>query len=123
MNNESHFSNAVCVDINACGDIWFPNVLTPNSDNFNDYFQAYAIRNDTIMDWINSIQHLRLTIFNRWGTVVYETEDPFFKWDGRDQSNNRDCSPGVYFYEGLVTVYTLRGPVDKKVRGSVTLLR
>jgi gliding motility-associated-like protein len=114
MNNESHFSNAVCVDINACGNIWFPNVLTPNSDNFNDFFQA---------DSVNSVKQFRLTIFNRWGAVVYETEDPFFKWDGKDQTNNRDCSPGVYFYEGLVSVYTLRGPMDKKVKGSVTLLR
>jgi gliding motility-associated-like protein len=123
MHNESYFSNAVCVDINECGDIWFPNVLTPNSDNYNDFFQAYSKRNDTIMDWINSIKHLRLSIFNRWGVVVYETEDPYFKWDGRDQRNNRDCSSGVYFYEGLVSVYTISGAVDKKVRGSVTLLR
>jgi gliding motility-associated-like protein len=114
MHNESLPSNVVCIDIDACGDIWFPNVLTPNSDDFNDFFQA---------DSVNSVKQFRLTIFNRWGTVVYETEDPFFKWDGKDQSNNRDCSPGVYFYEGLVSVYTLRGPIDKKVRGSVTLLR
>ena len=114
MHNESLPSNVVCIDIDACGDIWFPNVLTPNSDDYNDFFQA---------DSVNSVKQFRLTIFNRWGTVVYETEDPFFKWDGKDQSNNRDCSPGVYFYEGLVSVYTLRGPIDKKVRGSVTLLR
>jgi gliding motility-associated-like protein len=114
MHNESFFSNVICVDIDACGNIWFPNVFTPNDDQWNNYFQA---------DSVNSVKQFRLTIFNRWGTVVFETEDPFFKWDGRDQSNNRDCSAGVYFYEGLVSVYTLNGPIDKKVRGSITLLR
>ena len=114
MHNESLPGNVVCVDFDACGDIWFPNVFTPNNDQWNNYFQA---------DSINSIKQFQLKIFNRWGTIVYETEDPFFKWDGKDQNNNRDCSPGVYFYEGLVSVYTLRGPIDKKVRGSVTLLR
>lgn len=114
MNNESSFSNVVCVDIDACGEIWFPNVFTPNDDKWNNYFQA---------DSVNSVRQFRLTIFNRWGTVVYETEDPYFKWDGKDQGNNTDCVPGVYFFEGLVSVYTLRGPIDKRVRGSVTLIR
>jgi gliding motility-associated-like protein len=114
MNNESSFSNVVCVDIDACGEIWFPNVFTPNNDTWNNYFQA---------DSVNSVRQFRMTIFNRWGTVVYETEDPYFKWDGKDQGNNTDCVPGVYFFEGLVSVYTLRGPIDKRIRGSVTLLR
>jgi gliding motility-associated-like protein len=114
LRNQSLYSNVVCVDINECGRIWFPIVFTPNSDNYNDYFQA---------DSVNSIHKLRLKIFNRWGLVVYETEDPFFQWDGKDQKNNRDCSPGVYFYEGVVSEYTLLGPVERQVTGSVTLLR
>lgn len=114
MHNESLASDSVCIDNDECGGIWFPNVFTPNNDQWNNFFQA---------DSVSSIKQFRLTIFNRWGTIVYETEDPFFKWDGKDQKNKRECSPGSYFYEGLVTIYTLRGPVDKKIRGSVTLLR
>lgn len=114
LRNQSVFSNAECIDINECGRIWFPLVFTPNSDSYNDFFQA---------DSVNSIFKLELTIFNRWGLVVYETDDPFFQWDGRDHKNNGDCSPGVYFYEGIVSEYTLRGPVERRVRGSVTLLR
>jgi gliding motility-associated-like protein len=114
MYNESLFSNAVCVDINECGRIWFPNVFTPNGDQWNPYFQA---------DSVNSIHKLQLKIFNRWGNVVYETDDPFFEWDGKDQNNNQDCSDGVYFYEGIVSEYTLLGPIERRVRGSVTILR
>ena len=114
LRNQSEYSNVECVDINACGRIWFPWVFTPNGDNFNDYFQA---------DSVNSIHKLELTIFNRWGLVVYETDDPKFMWDGRDQKNNGDCSPGVYFYEAIVSEYTLRGPVERRVKGSVTLIR
>ncbi len=114
IRNQSLFSNGICVDINECGRIWFPIVFTPNGDQWNQFFQA---------DSVNSIHSLKLKIFNRWGGVVYETSDPFFKWDGKDMNNNRDCSPGVYYYEGTVSEYTLRGPVERKVRGSVTLLR
>lgn len=114
--NESHYSNVECVDINACGRVWFPIVFTPNADGYNDFFFA---------DSVNSvdINNFRLTIFNRWGGVVYETEDPFFKWDGRDQQNNQECVPGTYFYEGTVGEYSLRGPIERQVRGSLTLLR
>ena len=112
--NESGYSNVECVDIDECGRIWFPNVFTPNGDGWNQFFQA---------DSVNSIHHLELRIFNRWGNIVYETNDPFFKWDGKDQENNDDCSDGVYFYEGIVSEYTLMGPVERRVRGSVTILR
>jgi len=112
--NQSFFSNTVCVDINECGRIWFPNVFTPNSDGKNDFFQA---------DSINSVFKFDLRIFNRWGLIVYETEDPFFQWDGTDQNNNQDCATGVYFYEGVVSEYSLRGPIERRVRGNVTLLK
>ncbi len=114
LRNQSLFSNTECVDINACGRIWFPNVFTPNGDGKNEYFQA---------DSINSVFKFDLRVFNRWGLVVYETEDPFFEWDGKDQNNNRDCAEGVYFYEGIVSEYSLRGPIERRVRGNVTLLR
>ncbi|MEZ5083591.1 MAG: gliding motility-associated C-terminal domain-containing protein [Bacteroidales bacterium] len=114
LRNQSVYSNAVCVDINECGQIWFPNLITPNGDSRNDFFLA---------DSVNSVHALSLRIFNRWGNIVYETDDPFFRWDGRDHQNNRDCSPGVYFYEGIVSEYSLRGPIERQVRGTVTLLR
>ncbi len=114
LGNQSTYSNVVCVDINECGRIWFPAVFTPNGDGYNDYFLA---------DSINSIHKFRLKIFNRWGTIVYETQDPYFRWDGKDEKNNKDCSEGTYFYEGIVSEFTLRGPVDRSVRGSITLLR
>lgn len=114
VGNESLFSNVECIDIDACGTVWFPNVITPNGDGKNEFFFA---------DSISSVQKFRITIFNRWGETVYESEDPFFKWYGKDQDNGQDCADGVYFYEGVVSLYTLRGPIEKAVKGSITILR
>ncbi len=114
LRNQSLFSNTFCVDIDECGRIWFPNVFTPNGDGKNEFFQA---------DSINSIYRFDLRVFNRWGLIVFETEDPYFQWDGTDQNNNRECAEGVYFYEGIVSEFTLRGPMERRVRGNVTLLR
>ncbi|MCD4729345.1 MAG: gliding motility-associated C-terminal domain-containing protein [Bacteroidales bacterium] len=114
VGNESLFSNVECVDIDECGTVWFPNVITPNGDGKNEYFFA---------DSVSSVQKFRISIFNRWGNVVYDTEDPFFKWDGKDQNNNQDCAEGVYFYEGVISLYTLHGPVEKRIKGSITILK
>jgi len=62
-----------------------PNVITPNGDNINDVF---TFDNSLIMA-------KKLTIFNRWGNVVYQTEDSF-TWDGT--FNGKPCSDGVYYY-------------------------
>ena len=60
-----------------------------------------------------------LQVFNRWGTVVFHTRDPYAKWDGR-QPNGEVLPMGVYTYiysysgfneQGLQTQETRRGTV------------
>lgn len=63
-----------------------PNVFSPNGDNVND---VYSIQT-------KGIQELALTIVNRWGDVVYQTNDVLGKWDGTFNGNK--CTDGVYFY-------------------------
>lgn len=63
-----------------------PNVFTPNGDGVNDFY------------FINSkgMEELELTIVNRWGEVVFTSNDINGTWDGT--SNGNLCSDGVYFY-------------------------
>lgn len=60
-----------------------PNIFTPNSDSLNDYFKPIIIKN---------INELTIQIFNRWGEVVYESNDLSFKWDGYKVSD------GIYYW-------------------------
>ena len=62
-----------------------PNVITPNNDNINDVF---TFDNEIVMA-------KKLTILNRWGNIVYQTND-LFSWDGT--FNGNPCSDGVYYY-------------------------
>jgi gliding motility-associated-like protein len=87
FNNESHFSIVVCVD--NCIDYILPNVFTPNGDGMNDIFRPsnYAF-----------VEKVDMKIYNRWGVLVYQTEDPDINWDGKRMNTNQIVPPGVYYY-------------------------
>jgi len=111
--NQSEFSNIVCVDNDACSVYALPNVFTPNDDGRNDIFRPFPY---------TSVERVQMTIFNRWGNIVYETEDPDINWDGKHYKTNVKCSDGVYFYVCIVHELTLYGVIVRELRGSVTLL-
>jgi len=96
-------SDTVIVIVSVCDgfDPVFPTVITPNYDGRNDLFV---------------IQHLELlhpectvTIFNRWGSVVYESVGYADPWDGTYEGEALPM--GTYFYrielnDAEGTVYT-----------------
>lgn len=112
--NESTSLAAVCVDINKCDLYRLPNVFSPNDDGYNDFWQAFPF------DFVNKIN---LTVFNRWGTVVYKTSDPYFRWNGLHYINNSEVAEGVYFYVCEVEELTLNGLVTRTISGSLSIFR
>ena len=80
--------------------IWFPNSFTPNSDGSNEtWFPVF--RNITSID---------IRIFNRWGELLYQTNDINSSWSGYYQ--NQLCEIGVYVF--LATWTTIEGEVKTK---------
>ena len=66
-----------------------PNVFTPNGDGINDCFRISPEGglNDCAV----------LTIFNRWGHLVFEGDTKNRCWNGKTTSGT-DCNEGIYFY-------------------------
>ena len=62
-----------------------PNFFSPNGDNINDVFQPRMLN----ADWAS------WSVFNRWGTLVYSTDQLDELWNGRVDGNK--AAPGVYF--------------------------
>jgi gliding motility-associated-like protein len=87
FNNESKYSVIVCVD--NCVNYLLPNVFTPNGDGMNDIFRPnnYAF-----------VERVDMKIYNRWGVLVYQTEDPDINWDGKRMNTDHIVPPGVYYY-------------------------
>ena len=112
--NRSEPSNILCIPHNTCSVYQLPNVFTPNSDGYNDYFKPFPY---------TSIEAIKAEIFNRYGQVVFQTTDPEINWDGRNQITGGDCSEGVYFFTIKLQEITLQGIMERTVTGMVHLLR
>ncbi len=110
--NESDFSNQVCVS--NCPIYELPNAFTPNGDGDNDLFHPRGLC---------FIERVEFQIFNRWGALVFETEDPSINWDGRSTAG--DVLPsGTYYYVGVVFERRLEGIVESAspVSGYIELI-
>ncbi len=69
--------------------MYVPNAFTPNGDEVNDTFgpiAGYLDRND----------EYRMTIYDRWGHVMYETDNFYKTWSGEDEDGF--VQEGVYVY-------------------------
>ncbi|MGZ5281828.1 MAG: PKD domain-containing protein [Bacteroidia bacterium] len=109
--NEKGCFRKVCKELEIITDIWIPNVFTPNgldADNEN-----FRIR-------IKGERRYDLTIYNRWGEVVFTSDDKNRTWNGLLNNDGPACAEGTYFY---VFDYRLIGTQDKRATGTVTLLR
>jgi len=113
--NKSTFSNIACINYNNC-EFKLPNVFTPNRDDIpeNQIFQPKKP--------FSSVDHLNMTILDRWGKVVYTTNDPNINWDGRDKNTHQRCSDGVYYYICEVYEKALCGDQKIVLKGAVTIL-
>jgi gliding motility-associated-like protein len=98
----------VAVDKNGClaGDtvfigvepiqemLYYPNAFTPNGDGQNDEFRAVG-NTDNIFSY-------SLLIFNRWGQLIYESNDPNAGWDGR--YNGEPMPADTYIYRAIYRI-------------------
>jgi gliding motility-associated-like protein len=67
--------------------LYIPNAFTPNGDGLNDYFSISSI----------GAVKFEFLIFNRWGELIYETEDENFQWDGKYKGERVPL--GVYVFQ------------------------
>lgn len=84
--NQSAFSNVVCVD--NCPVYILPNAFTPNGDEQNDLFVPVS------SCFIESVE---FEVFNRWGQLVFTTNNPELNWNGNN-ARGEALAPGTYFY-------------------------
>ena len=93
-----------------------PNVITPNGDGFNDVFEPKVTGADLIVG-------AKTVIFNRWGNILWDSDDPLIHWDGKNKLTKLDCPPGTYFYITDITYIAPTGEEKLHLQGSITIIR
>ncbi len=94
-------------------DFYVPNTFTPNGDAINEGFQVYQ---DC------PIEYFELILFNRWGDVVFETNDLNFMWDGRKKDGSY-VQDGVYTWQIKFLVEYLDEAQYEELHGHLNVLR
>lgn len=105
-NSAESYSNEVCVVFGP--DIFVPNAFSPNNDGNNDVFLVY----------LPNIANGQLSIFNRWGQLLYRTSDISAGWDGTYKGS--PVPEGVYVF--AVEGVGVDGSSVSRT-GTVTLIR
>jgi gliding motility-associated-like protein len=85
-----------------------PNSFTPNNDGLNDMF----------MPFVPYSKSASLLIYDRWGNLIYNTNDMELGWDGKYKGENAPCD--VYVYKIFIEFFD--GSVKSSL-GHITLIR
>lgn len=95
---------------NTCTGIYFPSAFTPNNNGRNDDFG--------VIGGLGAINSYKLSIYNRWGQLVFQTSNPFQKWDGTYKGSKLETGSLVWYAE-----VTLRGQSPERKKGTITIIR
>jgi len=89
---------------------YIPNAFTPNGDGINDYFTCKG----------NFIKEFEMTIFDRWGNLIFFSDDINKPWDGRANQGSDIAQQDVYVYVVDVTDYKR---VKHNYKGIISLIK
>ncbi|MCX6230247.1 MAG: SBBP repeat-containing protein [Bacteroidetes bacterium] len=102
--------DTITIFVNDCQFILeLPNIITPNNDGINDMFIPLLKKN---------IEKMNTKIFNRWGNLLYETDNINIEWDGKYKG--KLVSDGVYYW---IIIYTDGNGTESMLKGSLTVLK
>ena len=100
-------SNLAVIDITP--QVYMPDAFTPNDDAFNETIKPIITFEP---------KEYRFSIYDRWGTRVFETENSMEAWDGTLPNGSRAVE-GVYVYYLKLTT---RGDIIVEKRGTLILI-
>lgn len=93
--------------------IFIPNAFSPDGNELNQYFQIEGNKIDP--------SDFSMQIFNRWGELIFESNNIEIGWNGNYGPNNTAAPSGVYTYQ---VRYRFDGMQESKtIQGHLSLLR
>lgn len=96
-----------------------PNAFTPNLNGPTGGVAGNNTFNDVFLPLVRGAEEFNMQVFDRWGNLVFESNNSNVGWDGYDQ-NGRLMPAGVYVYK--LTVKLSDGQRSTQV-GDITMIR
>lgn len=93
---------------------YVPNAFTPDGDEFNQTFKPIFYSGFDPFDY-------NFIIFNRWGEIVFETNDPDIGWDGTYGNSTQLVQDGIYVWR--IEFKLLENDERRVINGHVNILR
>lgn len=106
------FEDSVSVTYRVC-EVWMPTAFSPNGDGLNDYFH--------MLGDVKNVGFFRMSVYNRWGQMVFSADDVRSGWDGR--LKGKDAELGTYYYVIKLVYNGMDGVKSQMWKGDVTLIR
>jgi gliding motility-associated-like protein len=103
-------SKEICIGPDAA--IFVPNAFTPNDDGVNEVFMPVGVGIDP--------DHFEMWIFDRWGNMIYYTDDLNKGWDGRVQGHSDVSQIDTYVWK--IKALDIVGN-KHNIEGKVSLIR
>jgi gliding motility-associated-like protein len=100
------------INIQSIVAFYIPNVFSPNDDNINDEFRGLGP--------ILGISNFKMAIYDRWGNLIYLTENSTASWNGKQGNSGSDAVEGVYLYK---ISFIKQDGQSEFLQGTVTLVR
>jgi gliding motility-associated-like protein len=101
--------NTVITSPNVNCFVMMPSAFSPNGDGNNDLFRPKIY---------DAVTGYRLSVYNRWGSLVFQTNDPKIGWDG--YSHGVPLTAQAFIY---VCTFTTSKSEPKEYTGSVVLVK
>ncbi len=108
-------ADSILVKTETCCQVYFPNAFSPNGDTHNELFRPVSRGNHEVKSF---------RVLNRWGQVVYESQDEKRGWDGVYNGKAQDA--GTYYYVFIYKCGQGGGDATKeelKEKGEFLLIR
>ncbi|HQV76664.1 MAG TPA: PKD domain-containing protein, partial [Flavobacteriales bacterium] len=103
----------------SAGTLEFPNAFSPNANGPSDgVYDTHSFDNDIFFPLHEGVADYELEIFNRWGELLFVSNDVKIGWDG--YYRGRPAKQDVYVYKARAK---FSNGEETMLKGDVTLIR